>query len=157
VSETRSINRAEILKARTDAAAEVAEVAAAEAAAAEAAAAVEAVAAAEAAAAVVSAAAAGATAKAAADAPGAEVALSPELPKEPGGGAGGMAEDAEEIPGRPEELKTRGGPLSSEGANAAAQAERSTPIKLMRSLQQSNALTLNLSLHKIYHRNSSSW
>jgi len=34
-----------------------------------------------------------------------------------------MAEDAEEIPGRPEELKTRGGSLSSEGANAAAQAE----------------------------------
>jgi hypothetical protein len=27
--------------------------------------------------------------------------LAPELPKEPGGGAGGMAEDAEEIPGRP--------------------------------------------------------
>jgi hypothetical protein len=26
--------------------------------------------------------------------------LAPELPKEPGGGAGGMAEDAEEIPGR---------------------------------------------------------
>jgi hypothetical protein len=48
VSEARSINRAEILTARTDAAAEVAEVAAAEAAAAEAAAAVEAAAAAEA-------------------------------------------------------------------------------------------------------------
>jgi hypothetical protein len=45
-----------------------------------------------------------------------------------------MAEDAEEIPGRPEELKTRGGSLSSEGANAAAQAERSAPIKLLRSL-----------------------
>jgi hypothetical protein len=77
--------------------------------------------------------------------------LAPELPKEPGGGADGMAEDAEEIPGRPEELKTRGGLLSSEGANAAAQAERSTPIKFLRSLQQSNALisnaitTLNLS------------
>ena len=27
--------------------------------------------------------------------------MAPELPKEPGGGAGGMAEDAEEIPGRP--------------------------------------------------------
>ena len=79
VSEARSINRAEILMARTDSAAEVAEVAAAEAAAAEAAAA------------------AGAAAKAAADAPGAEAALSPELPKEPGGGADGMAEDAEEI------------------------------------------------------------
>jgi hypothetical protein len=49
VSEARSISRAEILTARTDAAAEVAEVAAAEAAAAEAAAAVEAAAAAEAA------------------------------------------------------------------------------------------------------------
>jgi hypothetical protein len=59
VSEARSINRAEILTARTDTAAEVAEVAAAEAAAAEAAAAVEAVAAAEAVAAVESAAAAG--------------------------------------------------------------------------------------------------
>jgi hypothetical protein len=125
-------------------AAEAGEVAAAEAAAAEASAAVEAVAAAEAAAAVESAAAADrAASKAAADAPGAEAALSPELPKEPGGGADGMAEDAEEIPGRPEELKTRGGSLSSEGANAAAQAERSTPIKLMRSLQQSNALISN--------------
>ena len=65
------------------------------AAAAEAAAAVEAAAAAE-----VSAAAGGA-AKAAAYAPGAQAALAPELLKEPGGGAGGMAEDAEEIPGRP--------------------------------------------------------
>jgi hypothetical protein len=110
-------------------------VAAAEAAAAEAAAAVEAVAAAEAAAAVEYAAAAGAAAKAAADAPGAEAALSPKLPKGPGGGANGMAKDGEEIPGRPEELKTRGGSLSSEGANAEAQAERSTPIMLMRSLQ----------------------
>jgi hypothetical protein len=134
----------------------VAEVAAAEAAAAEAAAAVEAVAAAEAAAAVESAAAAGAASKAAADAPDAEAALSPELPKGPGGGADGMAEDAEEIPGRPEELKTRGGSLSSEGANAAAQAERSTPMKLMRSLKQSNALisnaitTLNLSSEFIF-------
>jgi hypothetical protein len=134
----------------------VAEVAFAEAAAAEAAAAVEAVAAAEAVAAVESAAAAGAASKAAANAPGADAAFSPELPKEPGGGADGMAEDAEEIPGRPEEFKTRGGSLSSEGANAAAQAERSTPIKLMRSLQQSNALisnastTLNLSSEFIF-------
>jgi hypothetical protein len=124
------------LTAHTDTAAEVAEVTAAEAAAAEATAAVEAVAAAEAVAAVESAAAAGAAAKAAADAPGAEAALVPELPKEPGGGADGIAEDAEEIPGRPmfsvgarEELKTRGGSLSSEGANAAAKAERSAPIK----------------------------
>ena len=102
VSEARSINLAEILTARTDVAAEAAKVAAAEAAVAEAAAAVEAVAAAEAAAAVESAAAADrAASKAAADAPGAEAALSPELPKEPGGGADGMAEDAEEIPGRP--------------------------------------------------------
>jgi len=59
VSEVRSINRAETLTARADAAAEAAEVNAAEAAAAEAAAAVEAAAAAEAAAAVESAAAAG--------------------------------------------------------------------------------------------------
>ena len=71
MSEARSINRAEILTARTDAAVEVAEVAAAGTAAAEAAAAVE------------SAAAAGTASKAAADAPDAEAALSPELPKEP--------------------------------------------------------------------------
>jgi hypothetical protein len=76
-----------------------------------------------------------------ADALGARAALAPELPKEPGGGAGGMAEDSEEIPGRPvfcvearEKMKTRGGLLSSEGANAAVQAERSTTIKVLRSL-----------------------
>jgi len=135
VSEARSINCAEILTARTDTSAEVAEVTAAKTAVTKAAAAVEAVAAVEAAAA------AGAAAKAAADALGAEAALAPELAKEPGGGADGMAEDAEEIPGRPmfsvgarEELETRGGSLSSEGANAAVQAERSTPIKFLRSL-----------------------
>ena len=94
VSEARSISRSEILTARTDTAAEVADVAAAEAAAAEAAAA-------ESAAAAKAAAAAGTAAKAAADALGARTALAPELPKEPGGGAGGMAEDAEKIPGRP--------------------------------------------------------
>ena len=88
VSEARLISRAEILMARTDAAAEVAEVSAAEAAAAEAAAAVEAAAAAEAA------------AKATADALGARAALAAELPKEHDGGTGGMAEGAEEIPGR---------------------------------------------------------
>jgi len=62
--------------------------------------------------------------------------LAPELLKEPGGGTDDMAKDAEEIPGRPmfgvmarEEMKTRGGSLSSEGANAAVQAKRSTPIK----------------------------
>jgi hypothetical protein len=123
------------LAARKDAAAEAAEVAAAEAAAAEVSAAVKSAAAAEAAAA------AGAAAKAAADALGARAALAPELPKELGGGAGGMAEDAERIPGRPVfsvgarvELKTRGRSLSSEGANAAVQAERSTPVKVLRSL-----------------------
>jgi hypothetical protein len=147
VSEARSINRAEILTARTDAAAEAAEVAAAEAAAAKAAAAVEAVAAAEAAAALEAAAAeaaaaARAAAKAAADALGARAALAPELPKEPGSGAEGVAEDTEEIFRRPvfsvgarEEVKNRGGSLSSEGANAAIQAERSTPIKALRSLE----------------------
>ena len=93
VSEARSINRAFILTARTDAAAEAAEAAAAEAAAEEAVAAVETAAAAEAAAA-----AAGAAAKAAADAPGAQAALASELPKLRGGGADGMAEDAEELP-----------------------------------------------------------
>jgi hypothetical protein len=76
VPEACSFNRAEILTARTHAAAEAAEDAAAEAAAAEAAAAVGA-----------AAAAAGATAKAAADALGARAALVPELPKDPGGGA----------------------------------------------------------------------
>jgi hypothetical protein len=99
---------------------------------------------------VEAAAAAGSAAKTAAEAPGAEAALAPELPKDSGGGADGMAEGAEEPPGRPvfgvgarEELKTRGGSLSSEGANAAAQAERSTLIKLLRSLQHSNLLILN--------------
>jgi hypothetical protein len=143
VSEARSINRAEILTARTDAAKKAAEVAAAEAAAAEAAAA-------EAAAAVEAVAAAEAAAKAAADTLGARAALAVELPKEPDGGTGGMAEDVEEIPGRPvfrmgarEEFKTRGGSLSSEGANAAVQAERSKPIKVLRSLEHSYALILN--------------
>jgi hypothetical protein len=63
-----------------------------------------------------------------------------------------MAEDPEEVPGRPvfrvgaqKELKTRGGPLSSEGENKAVrcQAERSTLIKVLRSLEHSNALILN--------------
>jgi hypothetical protein len=35
--------------------------------------------------------------KAAADAPDAQAAFAPELPKEPGGGADGMAEGAEEL------------------------------------------------------------
>jgi hypothetical protein len=137
VSEARSINCAKILMARTDAAAKVAEVAAADAAAAEAAAAVEAAAVVEAAAA-----AAGGDAKAAADALGAQATLAPELPKEHGGGSDGMAEDAEKIPGRPvfsvgarEEVKTRGGLLSSEGENTEVQAERSTPVKVLRSLE----------------------
>jgi hypothetical protein len=42
--------------------------------------------------------AAGAAAKAAAEALGAQAALAPELPKEPCGGADGMAEDGEELP-----------------------------------------------------------
>jgi SWI/SNF-related matrix-associated actin-dependent regulator 1 of chromatin subfamily A len=109
-SETLSISRAEFLTARTDAATEAAEAIAAEAAAAEATAAVEADAAAE------TTAVAGAAAKAAADEPGAQAALAPKLQKRPGVGAGGMAEDAEETPGRPvcrvgarEELKTQAG------------------------------------------------
>jgi type IV secretory pathway TrbL component len=77
------------LTARTDVSAEAAEVAAAEAAFAEDAAAAEA------------AAAAGAATRAAADALGARAALAPGLPKETGGGAGGIAEGDEEIPGRP--------------------------------------------------------
>ena len=103
-----------------------------------------------AAAAAEAAAAAGAAAKAAADALGAQTALTPELPKEPGGSADGMAKDAEEIPGRPmfsvvarEELRTQGGSLSSEEANAAVHSERSTMIKFLRSLQYTNALILN--------------
>jgi hypothetical protein len=127
------------LTARTDVAAEAAGVTAAEAAAA-----VETAAAAEAAAA------AGGAAKTAVDTLGARAALAPELPKKPGGGADGMAEDAEEIPGRPvfcvgarEESKTRGGSLSSEGANAVVQAERPTSIKVLRSLGYSYALILN--------------
>jgi hypothetical protein len=112
------------LTARTDAATEAAEVAAAEAAAAEAAAAesaaaAETAAAVEAAAAAEASAAARAAAKAAADAPGVRAASAPELPKELGGGEGGMAEDAEEFPGRPVfsvggrgELKIRGGSSS---------------------------------------------
>jgi hypothetical protein len=103
VSEDRSIGRVKILLARTDAAAEAAEAVAAEAAAAE-------VSVEEAAAA------AGATAKAAADAPGARAALAPVLPKEPCGGANGMAEDAEKVPGRP--LFSVGGPCRVLAATA---------------------------------------
>ena len=95
VLEARSIKRAEFLTACTDTTAEAAEVTAAEAAAAEVVATMEAAAAAEAAAV------AGATAKASADALGAQAALAHELPKELGGGADDMAENAEEIPGRP--------------------------------------------------------
>jgi hypothetical protein len=91
-----------------------------------------------------------ASAKAAADALGARAALAAVLPKEPDGGTGGMAEGAEEIPGRPvfrmgarEKLKTRGGSLSREVANAAVQAERSTQIKVLKSLEHSYALILN--------------
>jgi hypothetical protein len=76
--------------------------------------------------------------------------LAPELLKEPGGGAVSMAEGAEVTPGRPvfsvgarEELKTRGGSLSSEGENAAVEAERSTPIEFLKSLQYTYALILN--------------
>jgi hypothetical protein len=41
------------------------------------------------------------------------------------------------------ELKTRGGSLSSEGANAAVQAERPTPVKVLRSRESRNSLILN--------------
>ena len=139
----------EHLGARTNAAAEAAEVTAAETAAAEAAAA-EASAALGASAAAEAAAAAGAAAKAATNAFDTRAALKSELLKEPGRGASGMAEDVEKTPGRHmfsvgarDELKTRGGSLSSEGANAAVQAERSTPIKILRSLEYSNALISN--------------
>jgi hypothetical protein len=61
-----------------------------------------------------------------------------------------MAEEDEEILGRPvfcvggrEELKTRGGSLSSERANGEVQAERSTPIKVLRSLEYSNSFISN--------------
>jgi hypothetical protein len=53
--------------------------------------------------------------------------LAPELPKEPGGGAGGIVEGAEEIPGRPvfsvgarEKLKILDGSLSSEGGKRSS-------------------------------------
>jgi len=42
-----------------------------------------------------------------------------------------------------EELRTRGGLLSSEGAKAVVQAERSTPINLLGLLEYSNMLILN--------------
>jgi hypothetical protein len=56
-----------------------------------------------------------------------------------------------DIPGRPvfsvggrEELKTQGGSLiSRKGENAAGQAERSTQMKVLKSLECSNALILN--------------
>jgi hypothetical protein len=51
---------------------------------------------------VEAAAAAGVAAKAAADTSGAQAAYAPELPRERGGGADGMAEDAEEPPRRAE-------------------------------------------------------
>jgi hypothetical protein len=47
------------------------------------------------------------------------------------------------VRGGREELRTRCGSLSSEGANAEVQAERSTPIKVLRSLEYCNALILN--------------
>ena len=80
-------------------------------------------AAAEAAAAVEAVAAARAAAKAAADALGARTALAPELPKESGGSADGMAEDAEEIPGRP--MFSVGGPRGIENPRRAAQQQGS--------------------------------
>jgi hypothetical protein len=58
-----------------------------------------------------------------------------------------MAEDAEEIPGRPvfcagarEEWKTLGGSLNSEGENSTVQAERSALIKVLKLLDYSSAL-----------------
>jgi hypothetical protein len=75
---------------------------------------------------VEAAAAAGGAAKAAADAPGARAALAPKLPKEPGGGVG------------------------SQGSNAAVQAERSTPIKFLRSLKYTNAHILKCHYHINY-------
>jgi membrane protein involved in colicin uptake len=110
------------LTVRTEAVAVKAEVAAAEAAAAEAAAA-EANAAVEAAAAAEAASAAGAAAKAAADALGARAALASELPKEPSGCAGGMAEDAEKTPGRP--VFSVGGARGIENSRWVAQQRRS--------------------------------
>ena len=45
--------------------------------------------------------------------------------------------------GAREELKTRGGSLSSEGTNAAVKAERSAPIKVLRSLAYINIPIVN--------------
>jgi hypothetical protein len=94
-----------------------------------------------------------AASRAATDALGARMAFAPELPKEPGGGAGCMCQHGRGRRGDPRrpvfsvgargELKTQSGPLSSEGENVAVQAERSTPIFFLRSLEYSNALILN--------------
>jgi hypothetical protein len=45
--------------------------------------------------------------------------------------------------GGQEEFKLEATELSSEGANAAVRAVRSTPIQVLRSLKNSNALILN--------------
>jgi hypothetical protein len=65
--------------------------------------------------------------------------------------------NADEIPGRPvfcvgarEELKTRGGSLSIEEANVGVQAERSAPIKVLKSLDYSNVLILNANIVLIF-------
>ena len=80
-------------------------------------------------------------------------ALAPELPKQPCGDAGGMVEDAEEISGpclvlgpeRNQKLESGRSVArkQTQNANAAVQAERSTPIKFLRSLEYGNALSLN--------------
>jgi hypothetical protein len=61
-----------------------------------------------------------------------------------------MAEEDEEIPGRlvfcvggREELKIRGGSLNIEGEIGEVQAERATPIRILRSLEYSNVFIYN--------------
>jgi hypothetical protein len=61
-----------------------------------------------------------------------------------------LAKGAEETPGLPvfcvearEELKNRGGLLSSEEANSAVQAGRSKAIKVLRSPDCTNVLVIN--------------
>jgi hypothetical protein len=131
-----------------DANAEAAEVTAAEAAAAEAAAAVE----------------AAAAAKAAADKLGARATLAPQLPKEHGGGAGGMADDAEEIPGRP--VFCVGGRGIENSTQIAQQrgSKRGSPGREIDTDQGFEATLVQLCANfkcyyhiKFHHRSLSSW
>jgi hypothetical protein len=132
------------LTARTDAAAEAAEVAAAEAAAAEAAVAVEAAAAAEA-----TAAAGGrreSRRRCAWRASGLGALAAERAWRRRGRhgrGRQGHSRVARVLCGGPSGIKNSRRVAQQQGANTAVQAERSTPIKVLRSLEYNNALILN--------------